>query len=154
VAYRLTPAGAKQLLTCFASPLGFEGVQLPEAVDVALAGLLNSRRFAAKVLFPHPFRHEDGGYSTIRNGRYVVAPLVAVKTKQEITKRKLVDGLIELGKAEAFAAMIGQLPTPERLRWEASPTVSLDYPFIAENRQMILAALGISDEELDELFSP
>lgn len=153
VAYRLTPAGAKQLLACFANPLGFEGVQLPEAVDVALAGLLSSRRFAAKVLFPHPFRHEDGGDSTIRNGRYVLEPRAIAKATRAITKRELVDGLIELGKAEAFAALIGQLPIAERLRWEASPTVSPDYPFLVEQRQMLIAVLGITGDQLDGLFS-
>ena len=152
VAYRLTPEGARILLECYANPDGFEGLQFPNPVDVSLIDLLGSIHFGAKVLFPHPFRHEDGGVSTILGSALISKPVVKPKALLSKTKRELVDGLIALNKADAFAALIGKLPIAERLRWEASPTISPSYPFLVDNRKMVVSELGITDAQFDALF--
>jgi hypothetical protein len=63
-----------------------------------------------------------------------------------------VDKLIDLGVAAEFNALLGKLPLEEKLRWEASPTIHPEYPFLVDGRAMILAALGITGEQLDNLF--
>lgn len=77
------------------------------------------------------------------------APVSVLKT---LTKRELVDKLIEAGVAAQFNALLGELPLEEKLRWEASPTISPDYPFIKDNREYICSELGITSEQLDNLF--
>ncbi len=80
-----------------------------------------------------------------------VAPVIVPKPRA-ITKRELVDKLIDLGVAAEFNALLGKLPLEEKLRWEASPTIHPEYPFLVDGRAMILAALGITGEQLDNLF--
>jgi hypothetical protein len=77
------------------------------------------------------------------------APVSVLKT---LTKRELVDKLIEAGIATEFNALLETLPLEEKLRWEASPTISPDYPYIRDNRTTLCAALGITSEQLDNLF--
>lgn len=77
------------------------------------------------------------------------APVSVLKT---LTKRELVDKLIEAGIAEQFNDLLGTLPLAEKLRWEASPTISPDYPYIRDNREAICAGLGLTSEQLDGLF--
>jgi GR25 family glycosyltransferase involved in LPS biosynthesis len=153
VAYRLTPEGARILLECYANPDGFEGLQFPNHVDLSLIDLLGAIHFEAKVLYPHPFSHEDGGVSTIIESGYISEAVVKPRTLVSKTKRELVDGLIALDKAKAFADLIDKLPIAERLRWEASPTVSPSYPFLVDNRKMVVSSLGITDEQFDKLFA-
>jgi hypothetical protein len=69
-----------------------------------------------------------------------------------LTKRELVDKLIELGVAAEFNALLGQLPLEEKLRWEASPSIHPEYPFLVQGRDMILTALGITGEQFDSIF--
>jgi hypothetical protein len=69
-----------------------------------------------------------------------------------ITKRELVGKLIDLGVATEFNAVLGKLPLEEKLRWEASPTIHPEYPFLVDNRAMILTALGITGEQFDSIF--
>jgi hypothetical protein len=80
-----------------------------------------------------------------------VAPVIVPKPRA-ITKRELVDKLIDLGVATEFNALLGKLPLEEKLRWEASPTIHPEYPFLVDGRAMILAVLGITGEQLDNLF--
>jgi hypothetical protein len=82
------------------------------------------------------------------------APVVTPPTPkpQAITKRELVDKLIELGVAAEFNALLGQLPLEEKLRWEASPSIHPEYPFLVDGRTMILTALGIAGEQFDNIF--
>jgi hypothetical protein len=77
------------------------------------------------------------------------APVAMGKT---ITKRELVDKLIAMNKAAEFNALVAALPLDEKLRWDASPTIAPDYPFIVQGRAMILSALGITGEQLDSVF--
>jgi hypothetical protein len=63
-----------------------------------------------------------------------------------------VDKLIAIGKAAEFNALLGTLPLEEKLRWEASPTIAPDYPFIVEKRAVILAKLQITGEQFDSIF--
>ena len=71
---------------------------------------------------------------------------------RSLTKRELVDKLIELGVAVQFNALLGELPLEEKLRWESSPTISPDYPFIRDNRELICNDLGITEAQLDRIF--
>lgn len=68
------------------------------------------------------------------------------------TKREIVDALIELGAAEKFANVLDQLPTAERLRWDTSLVIEKNYPFIAENRAMLLSALELSASQFDAIW--
>jgi hypothetical protein len=77
------------------------------------------------------------------------APVAMGKT---ITKRELVDKLIAMNKATEFNALVAALPLDEKLRWDASPTIAPDYPFIVQGRAMILSALGITGEQFDSIF--
>ncbi len=70
----------------------------------------------------------------------------------EVLLAVLVDKLITLGVAKKFADLLTTLPTEERLRWEASPTISADYPFIVQKRADICAALSITPQQLDSIF--
>lgn len=71
---------------------------------------------------------------------------------RSITKRELVDKLIAINKAAEFNAILNALPLDEKLRWEASPTIAPDYPYIAENKAQIIAALQISEEQFNSIF--
>lgn len=77
---------------------------------------------------------------------------VTPKPLRAITKRELVDKLIEAGIASHFNALLGTLPLEEKLRWESSPTISPDYPFIKNNRDYLCRVLGITGEQLDNIF--
>jgi len=44
------------------------------------------------------------------------------------------------------------LPLAEKLRYDASPTISPEYPYIAENLAAICAALNISEEQFKDIF--
>lgn len=77
------------------------------------------------------------------------APVAPLKT---LTKRELVDKLIEAGIAEQFNKLLGTLPLTEKLRWEASPTISPNYPYISQNKNAICSYLGIDLEAFDDLF--
>jgi len=79
------------------------------------------------------------------------SPTLAI-TLRSLTKRELVDRLIERGLAEGFAAILDSLPLAERLRYDASPTISPEYPYIAENLVSICAALNISEEQFKDIF--
>lgn len=77
---------------------------------------------------------------------------VPPKLPRTLTKRELVDKLIEAGIAAKFNDLLGTLPLEEKLRWEASPTISPDYPYIRDNRATICSKLGITAEQLDNIF--
>ena len=77
------------------------------------------------------------------------APVNVFKT---LTKRELVDRVIAAGIAAQFNALLGELPLEEKLRWEASPTIAADYPFIVQMRSDILAKLQITEEQFDSIF--
>lgn len=80
-----------------------------------------------------------------------VVPVIVPKPRA-ITKRELVDGLIKLGVAAEFNVLLGKLPLEEKLRWEASPTIHPEYPFLVQERATILTTLGITGEQFDNLF--
>lgn len=71
---------------------------------------------------------------------------------RSLTKRELVDRLIERGLAEGFAAILDSLPLAEKLRYDASPTISPEYPYIAENLTAICTTLGITEEAFKDIF--
>lgn len=68
------------------------------------------------------------------------------------TKREIVDALIALGAAEKFANLLANLPPAERLRWDTSLVIEKNYPFILENRAMLLTALELSGEQFDAIW--
>lgn len=104
----------------------------------------NLRSFAdtAKVVSPHPVLNNANG----------IVPYVAPRLRS-LTKRELVDKLIEAGIAAQFNALLNELPLAEKLRWEASPSISPDYPYIRDNRSTLCAVLGITSEQLDAIFT-
>ena len=75
-----------------------------------------------------------------------------VSVSKSLTKRELVDKLIDLGIASKFNDLLGTLPLEEKLRWEASSIISPDYPFIKNGRAHLCAELGITEEQLDNIF--
>lgn len=89
--------------------------------------------------------------SAIKEFMKIPSPVPPPRAKT-ITKRELVDKLIEAGIASNFNALLGTLPLEEKLRWESSPTISPDYPFIKNNRDYLCRVLGITGEQLDNIF--
>lgn len=79
-------------------------------------------------------------------------PLVEIVTLRSLTKRELVDRLIERDLAEGFVTILESLPLAEKLRYDASPTISPEYPYIAENLTEICTALGITEEGFKDIF--
>lgn len=71
---------------------------------------------------------------------------------RSITKRELVDKLIAINKAAEFNSILNALPLDEKLRWEASPTIAPEYPYIAENKAQILTALQITEDQFISIF--
>lgn len=71
---------------------------------------------------------------------------------RSITKRELVDKLIAMNKASEFNLLLNALPLAEKLRWEASPMIAPDYPFIVDERLAIVTALQITEDQLDSIF--
>jgi hypothetical protein len=86
----------------------------------------------------------------IKAEAYEPAPIV--ESLRSLTKRELVDRLIERNLATAFSVILESLPLEEKLRYDASPTISPDYAYIAENLTEICAALGIAEEEFKAIF--
>lgn len=74
------------------------------------------------------------------------------KKLRSLTKRELVDRLIERDLATAFSTVLDSLPLEEKLRYDASPTISPDYDYIAENMSEICSALAISEEQFKDIF--
>lgn len=71
---------------------------------------------------------------------------------RSLTKRELVDRLIERNLAEGFVAILESLPLAEKLRYDASPKISPEYPYIAENLSAICTALDITEEAFKDIF--
>lgn len=82
--------------------------------------------------------------------RYKPKPIV--KQPKPISKLDLIDKLVALGLEDKFSLFIGNLPTSEKLRWDAAQTISPAYPFIVDNRDLIISSLGISDEQFNSIF--
>ena len=107
-------------------------------------GDLRSFADTVKIHSPHPVLATTDGIT-------LFDPPV-VKPMRSITKNELADRINALGKAAQFLALISNLSPADRLKWDATPTVSPDYPFIKENRATILAVLGINSDQLDNVF--
>ncbi len=89
--------------------------------------------------------------SAIKEFMKIPSPVPPPRAKT-ITKRQLAEKLNAQNLTIPFLALLATLPPAEKLLWDASPTISSDYPFIKENRDMICAALGITAEQLDNIF--
>lgn len=89
--------------------------------------------------------------SAIREFSKLAAPAPPPRAKT-VTKRQLAEKLNAQNLTIPFLALLATLPPAEKLLWDASPTISSDYPFIKENRDMICAALGITAEQFDNIF--
>jgi hypothetical protein len=74
------------------------------------------------------------------------------KVFRTVTKRQLVENLIRLGVEVKFMALLSQLPVAEKLRWEASPTVAENYPFLVAMRAMLMQQLELTDAQFDSIF--
>lgn len=74
------------------------------------------------------------------------------KVFRTVTKRQLVENLIRLGVEVKFMALIAQLPVAEKLRWESSPTVAENYPFLVAMRAMLMQQLALNDAQFDSIF--
>jgi hypothetical protein len=71
---------------------------------------------------------------------------------KKIHKFDLINRLIDLGCVEEFYALINTLPLTERLKWDAAQNISKDYPFLVENKDLIISTLGITLKQFDDLF--
>lgn len=106
----------------------------------------NLRSFAdtVNITSPHPILTATDGITLFEQP--------AVKPLRSITKNELADKINALGKAAPFLALIANLSPADRLKWDATHTVSPDYPFIKDNRATILTVLGITSDQLDNIF--
>lgn len=160
VAYRLAPSGAKSLLALFASDHGYDGIQLPSPIDLALGVALRHPQWDAKVFTPYPFRHVDNGVSTIANGNYIVAPphfedlLVerrkAMKLPMAEFRKRLVDrGIMPSRVDAAIAAIVDEVArTKAQIDWEYQPEVRRTSPLVVA----LAPAFGLSEEQVDAVF--
>ena len=117
--------------------------------------LLTQRQFLDREAGAHHAEREAKRLAAMSpEQRAMHLKFLASKTPQPraITKRELVDKLIDLGVAAKFNTLLGKLPLEEKLRWEASPTIHPDYQFLVDGRAMILTALGITGEQFDNIF--
>lgn len=122
--------------------------------DTMANAILNNRHI--KVM-PAPVKHNmptvaADDLATAITAFGAVPYTAPVPTPKSLTKRELVDKLIEAGIAEQFSALLANLPPAEKLRWEASPTISPDYPYIRDNRTKLCTLLNITEAQLDALF--
>lgn len=83
---------------------------------------------------------------------FLINGQIVHKVWRKVTKRQLVDNLIDLGVQDQFVTLLGMLSPTEKLRWDASPTISEDYTFLVEHRDMLLQVLNINDEQFDSIF--
>jgi hypothetical protein len=88
----------------------------------------------------------------IRHGHVDVEIIEMPTVARKIAKFDLIEKLIALDVVEEFYAIINALPLAERLKWDAAQNVSEDYPFLVENKDLILGTLGITEEQFDDLF--
>ena len=117
--------------------------------------LLTQRQFIDREIVAHRVEQEAKRLAAMSpEKRAMHLKFLASKTPKPraITKRELVDKLIDLGVATEFNTLLGKLPLEEKLRWEASPTIHPEYPFLIDGRAMILTALGITGEQFDNIF--
>lgn len=77
----------------------------------------------------------------------------APAVKNEVTMRQARLALLQAGVLGSVQPAIDALPEPDRtaanIEWEYSQTVVKDRPFV----QMLGAALGLSTEQIDDLFT-
>lgn len=92
----------------------------------------------------------DGAKWSIGNPPAVVPPAIPVPAS--ITMRQARLQLHAIGKLSAVQEAINQLPEPPRtsaqIEWDYAAVVERASPFVA----LLTPALGLSDEEMDELF--
>jgi len=91
-----------------------------------------------------------GGWEVLSERPPVPSPVVAVPAS--VTMRQARLALLGIGKLAAVDAAIAGLPEPDRtaaqIEWEYSQEVQRDKPFVL----MLAPALGLSEEDLDNLF--
>jgi hypothetical protein len=71
---------------------------------------------------------------------------------KKISKFELIGKLVALDLVDEFHSLINGLPLVERLKWDAAQNISEDYPFLVENRALILESLNLTPEQFDDLF--
>lgn len=72
---------------------------------------------------------------------------------QAIKKSFLVEKLISIGKAHKLKDILDNLPVEEKLRWDVIDTISLEHPFIAENKTLLQDQLGLTDAQFNGIFT-
>jgi hypothetical protein len=81
------------------------------------------------------------------------APPAQPSVPQSVTMRQARLALLSIGKLSAVTAAINALASPHKeaaqIEWEYSATVERNRPFV----QMLAPALGLSDAQLDALFT-
>lgn len=70
------------------------------------------------------------------------------------TKLNIMRKLVEMGKWDQFKAMLDMMPTLVHDAWDLAQEISSQDPMFVENREAIIAGLGITGEQLDSLFLP
>jgi len=71
-----------------------------------------------------------------------------------VTKLTLMNRLLALGKWETFKAILASQSTIVRDAWALAQDIRSDDPLFAANREVFRTALGLPEEEFDELLKP
>lgn len=71
---------------------------------------------------------------------------------KKIPKFDLIEKLVALDLVDEFYSLINGLPLAERLKWDAAQNIDKNYPFLVENRSLIISTLGITEQQFDSLF--
>lgn len=69
-----------------------------------------------------------------------------------IKKSVLVEKLIAIGKAQKLKDILDNLPVSEKLRWDTAENISIQHPFIAENKNLLQDQLGLTDAQFNGIF--
>lgn len=70
------------------------------------------------------------------------------------TKLNIMRKLVELGKWEQFKLLLGALPPLAQDAWDLAQEISSSDPMFVQNREAVMAGLGLTSEQLDSLFLP
>lgn len=83
-----------------------------------------------------------------------VAPTPKPAAPRSATKLTIKRRLEDLGKWETFKAVLESMPATVRDEWTLAQEIREDDPMFVANRDAIVAALGITSDQLSSLFDP
>lgn len=108
---------------------------------------------ATQYLVPIPIT-EGIGYEVMD---FTEEEIEARKPRREVTKLQLMENMLTIGGETmwvGFEELRAQLPSLEQTRWQLATSISEDHPTVEAYGSTIQAALGLTNEQFEQILTP